>query len=111
MVTKLFLRFSVVSVFFDVSIDELDKLVGYLREYARVEIELHGHTDNQDDFQLNLDLSRQRAELIKAYLIKNGIAPYRIVCKGFGGTRPVASNAREETRQFNRRVEMIIRKN
>lgn len=91
--------------------DELDKLVGYLREYARVEIELHGHTDNQDDFQLNLDLSRQRAELIKAYLIKNGIAPYRIVCKGFGGTRPVASNAREETRQFNRRVEMIIRKN
>ncbi len=91
--------------------DELDKLVGYLREYARVEIELHGHTDNQDDFQLNLDLSRQRAELIKTYLTENGIAPYRIVCKGFGGTRPVASNAREETRQFNRRVEMIIRKN
>ena len=99
------------SEFLAESTDELTKLLNYLREYARVEIELQGHTDNQDDFQLNLDLSRQRAELIKAYLVKNGIAGYRIVCKGFGGTRPVASNAREETRQFNRRVEMIIKKN
>ena len=93
------------------STDELTKLLNYLREYTRVEIELHGHTDNQDDFQLNLDLSRQRAELIKAYLVRNGIAAYRIECRGFGGTRPVASNTREETRQLNRRVEMIIKKN
>lgn len=89
---------------------ELNHLWAYMREHPTVQIELQGHTDNQGDFDLNLKLSRQRVEAVKAFLVSKGIAAQRISGKGFGSTRPIASNNREETRQLNRRVELIITK-
>ncbi|GAA4399960.1 hypothetical protein GCM10023187_12570 [Nibrella viscosa] len=89
---------------------ELDNLLTFLRDNPRVEIELAGHTDNQGDFDKNLALSKQRADVIKQFLVKNGIAARRIQTRGYGGTRPVAGNNTEETRRLNRRVELIIRK-
>jgi OmpA-OmpF porin, OOP family len=89
---------------------ELARLLNYLRENPRVEIGLEGHTDNQGDFNLNLELSRKRVETVKAFLVKSGVAANRIVGRGFGASRPLSSNNREETRKLNRRVELVIKK-
>ncbi|MEZ4900275.1 MAG: OmpA family protein [Spirosomataceae bacterium] len=89
---------------------ELEHLLGFMREHPTAEIELQGHTDNLGDFDLNLKLSKQRVEAVKAFLVSNGIAAHRISGKGFGSTRPIANNNREETRHLNRRVELIIKK-
>ncbi|WP_026308523.1 OmpA family protein [Spirosoma spitsbergense] len=86
----------------------LDQLLGFMRDHPTAEIELAGHTDNQGDFDKNLQLSKQRVEVVKAYLVKNGIDANRITTRGYGPTRPIASNNREATRQLNRRVEMTV---
>jgi len=88
----------------------LDQLVGFMRDKPTVEIELAGHTDNQGDFDQNVLLSKQRVDLVKDYLVKNGIAAKRITTRGYGPTRPIASNNSEATRQLNRRVEMLVLK-
>ncbi|MFN4147192.1 MAG: OmpA family protein [Runella sp.] len=87
---------------------ELLHLLELMQKNPTMEVELQGHTDNIGDFDLNLILSKQRVEAVKTYLVSKGIAPHRIVGRGFGATRPIASNNREETRQLNRRVELII---
>ncbi len=88
----------------------LEQLLEFMNSHPTAEIELAGHTDNQGDFDENVRLSKQRVELVKAYLVKNGIAANRINTRGYGPTRPVASNNSEATRQLNRRVEMIVLK-
>jgi len=89
---------------------ELNRLLNYLRENPKVEVELEGHTDNQGDFNLNLTLSRQRVEAVKTFLVKQGIEARRINERAFGASRPLSSNNREETRRLNRRVELVITK-
>lgn len=92
------------------SYEELDRVVEFLKANPKVEIELAGHTDNRGSYQALMDLSQKRVNRVKSYLVSKGIDPKRITGKGYGGTRPVASNDTEETRQLNRRVEFIIRK-
>ena len=86
----------------------LEQLATFLKNNPTTEIELGGHTDNQGDFDENLRLSKQRVEVVKAYLVTNGIAASRIATRGYGPTRPIGSNNAESTRQQNRRVEMTI---
>ncbi|WP_170312640.1 OmpA family protein [Spirosoma agri] len=86
----------------------LEQLLTFMRDKPTAEIELAGHTDNQGDFDQNLLLSKQRVDLVKAYLVQNGIAANRITTRGYGPTRPIASNNSEATRKLNRRVEMIV---
>jgi OmpA-OmpF porin, OOP family len=93
------------------SYGELDKLVEFMNENPSMEIELNGHTDNQGDPKLNLELSENRVKSTKDYIVSKGIDKNRIKGKGFGGSSPIASNAKEETRMLNRRVEMTIIKN
>ncbi|MFD2571164.1 OmpA family protein [Spirosoma soli] len=88
----------------------LDQLVAFMRDKPTVEIELTGHTDNQGDFDENVRLSKKRVDLVKDYLVKNGIAAKRISTRGYGPIRPIASNKSEATRQLNRRVEMTVTK-
>ena len=93
------------------SFDELDQVVNMLIENPTVKIELSGHTDNQGSSKLNIKLSQERVEKAKRYLTEHGIESKRVKGKGYGGTKPVASNASEETRKLNRRVEITILKN
>lgn len=86
----------------------LEQLLAFLRDKPTVEIELAGHTDNQGDFDENLRLSKQRVDVVKDYLVKNGVAANRISTRGYGPTRPIANNNKEVTRQMNRRVEMTV---
>ncbi|MDN5204426.1 OmpA family protein [Fulvivirgaceae bacterium BMA10] len=90
------------------SYPELDKLANMLLENASLRIELAGHTDNLGSPRLNLDLSEQRVNTVKNYLITKGIAESRISGKGYGGSKPIADNSTEDTRKLNRRVEFKI---
>ncbi|MBO0935597.1 OmpA family protein [Fibrella sp. HMF5335] len=89
---------------------DLDRVLVFMSQNPGIVVELAGHTDNQGDFDQNVVLSRQRAETVKAYLVSKGIAANRIQTRGYGGTRPVATNNDEKRRQLNRRVEMTILK-
>ena len=89
---------------------ELERLLKLMNNNPSLEIELSGHTDNQGSAKANIDLSRERALSIIKYLVANGIDKNRLEFKGYGGSRPIASNANEESRQKNRRVEIKVLK-
>ncbi len=93
------------------SYEELDQVVALLNEYPEMEINVSGHTDNQGSAKLNLELSEDRVETVILYLVGNGIARNRLSGKGYGGTKPIASNRSEETRKLNRRVEFVVLQN
>lgn len=67
-----------------------------------------GHTDSQGGFSYNMELSRERADAVRSYLVAHGVAADRITAQGFGPTQPVADNASPEGRADNRRVEIVI---
>ncbi len=90
------------------SFSSLDMLCKYLIDNVDSKIELAGHTDSRGSKELNLELSTERIETIKKYLTEKGIAKKRISGKGYGGSKPIASNATEESRKLNRRVEFKI---
>ncbi|RPH92696.1 MAG: OmpA family protein [Calditrichaeota bacterium] len=66
-----------------------------------------GHTDNTGSADFNLRLSFERAEAVKLYLIAMGVSEDRMMTEGRGSSEPVASNATEEGRSQNRRIEFI----
>ena len=92
------------------SYETLDEVATLLKENPDLEIEVAGHTDNQGRADLNLALSEERAVAVKQYLVEQGVEPRRITERGYGGTRPLVSNAIEEERSKNRRVEFTILK-
>lgn len=92
------------------SFPELDLVVSFLMKNPTVSIELAGHTDNRGVQSDNVKLSQARVEKVKAYLVSQGIDEKRISGKGYGGSRPIASNDKEETRKLNRRVEFTIKR-
>ena len=90
------------------SYPELDRLYNYLKDNSDIKVEISGHTDNIGTDEYNLNLSQERANTVKEYLVSKGISSERIVSKGYGKTRPVAGNDTDEGRQLNRRVEFKI---
>jgi len=90
------------------SYKQLQELYDYLQWKDSVKIEIAGHTDNAGNDNDNLKLSFQRAEAVKAWLIKKGIQPGRLTANGYGASQPVADNATEEGRRKNRRTEVRI---
>ena len=86
----------------------VDRLASFLREYPERKVLIEGHTDNTGSQQLNLDLSRRRAEAVKAALMDMGIPESRIRTVGHGPAYPVAGNTTAAGRQQNRRVEVVI---
>lgn len=87
----------------------LDRLLEPLRANATARIEIAGYTDDQGETASNLDLSRRRAAAARAYLADHGIAAARLTARGFGEASPVASNATEEGRARNRRIELHVK--
>lgn len=92
------------------SYPQLDLVVQFMQENPHVEIELAGHTDNRGSFQQLMSLSQKRVNKVKSYLVSKGIKARRITGRGYGGSKPIASNESEETRLLNRRVEFTIKK-
>lgn len=107
------------NIFFDVgkaslrpeSYPELDRLAGLMTQNSKMQIEISGHTDNVGSDEANLKLSEDRSKAVTEYLVSLGIKTERILYKGYGETKPLASNDNEEGKQLNRRVEFTILKN
>ncbi len=90
------------------SYPELNRLATLLRENPAIGIELGGHTDHPEWSEKNLQLSEDRWQSVKKYLVSKGIADERISGKGYAGDRPLFPNDSEENRRKNRRVEFTI---
>ncbi len=71
-------------------------------------LKLAGHTDNTGGRELNLRLSKDRAESVKAYLVSQGANASRIEATGYGPDQPISTNKTAAGRQENRRVEFTI---
>ena len=87
---------------------ELNKLSDFLQDNASMKIELGGHTDDVGDIAKNQILSENRAKEVLDYLVKNGIEESRLAFKGYGASKPIASNDTPEGRQQNRRTDFTI---
>ncbi len=96
------------SVLMPESFRSLNALIEFLKEYPNVTVEIGGHTDNIGSAEVNLALSEGRAFAVAEYVISQGINARRIVSKGYGFSRPIASNQTEEGRNRNRRVDFTI---
>jgi outer membrane protein OmpA-like peptidoglycan-associated protein len=71
-------------------------------------VRIEGHTDNQGDSKVNLQLSKDRAQAVATYLAKAGIDASRLEAEGYGDTRPIAPNLTPRGRELNQRLEFII---
>jgi outer membrane protein OmpA-like peptidoglycan-associated protein len=91
-----------------VSYPKLDVVVKVLKADAALQISIEGHTDNKGNPVFNLKLSAKRAEAVKKYLVKKGIAESRIAAQGFGDAKPIATNVTPAGRAKNRRVELHL---
>jgi OmpA-OmpF porin, OOP family len=84
----------------------LKEIAAMLTAHPDLKLDVEGHTDTVGDAAANQALSERRAEAVVAWLTGQGIAADRLTPKGYGATRPIASNATPEGRQINRRVEL-----
>lgn len=85
----------------------LDTVAQVLRDFPDISIEIQGHTDSRGNDAFNMRLSQQRADAVRTYLINQGVAAERLTSRGYGETMPIESNATNEGRAMNRRVEFV----
>lgn len=89
--------------------DKLREVAGILQQYPRTMVEIVGHTDSVGSESMNQVLSERRAASVRDALVRWGVAPNRILTRGAGELRPLATNATPEGRARNRRVDVTIR--
>jgi len=90
------------------SVETLDRVKRLLRQHSGLRAEITGYTDSLGDDRYNLHLSRIRANIVKSYLIGNGVDSGKIDSRGLGSQDPIASNETEQGRAKNRRVEIAF---
>ena len=86
----------------------LDYIAANARRCPDARIEIGGHTDSDGNGKANLDLSQRRAEAVAARLAKSGLPAANMVPKGYGDTKPVASNETPDGKAQNRRIEFAV---
>ncbi|HKQ69364.1 MAG TPA: OmpA family protein [Polyangiaceae bacterium] len=91
-----------------VSTPVLDAAASVLKEFPALKIEISGHTDTDGDREKNVELSKKRAESVKAYLVDKGTDASRIQTRGVGPDEPMADNKTAAGRQKNRRIEFKV---
>ena len=89
----------------------MDKLLALLAENPKLKVQITGHTDNVGSEQDNLKLSKQRAQVVLAYLTGKQISAERVIAKGMGAQEPIADNDTPNGRALNRRTEMLVLSN
>jgi outer membrane protein OmpA-like peptidoglycan-associated protein len=90
------------------SVPVLREAVNTLKENPSVNVIVEGHTDSMGTEEYNQRLSVRRANAVKDYLVKHGVAANRLTARGMGENEPVASNDTEEGQAENRRVELLV---
>lgn len=86
----------------------LNQIARTLKENQHLVFEVAGHTDNRGDHSFNVNLSQQRAQTVRQYLVDAGVSADRLSAKGYGPDMPVASNDTNAGRSQNRRVELLL---
>jgi len=93
------------------AMEDLNQSAQVLNACARngktAKLEVAGYSDNVGGAQANLQLSKKRAEAVRAYLVKTGVPAESLVAQGYGDARPVASNDTASGRFANRRIEFV----
>jgi OOP family OmpA-OmpF porin len=84
----------------------LQEAVLIMKKNLDLKVEVDGHADSTGAAAYNMTLSEKRAEAVKKHFVDQGIDPDRLTTKGFGITKPAASNKTKEGRAKNRRVEL-----
>lgn len=90
------------------SFRSLNALVEFLNEYQNVRVEIGGHTDDTGSLAVNERISDERALAVAEYVILQGVPAHRVVSKGYGPSKPKASNRTADGRAQNRRVDFTI---
>ena len=88
--------------------EKLAKLSGIVLAYPSLQLAVEGHTDNVGSDEYNMNLSDNRANSVRDYLIQQGITASSVRARGFGESQPVTTNDTAAGRQQNRRVELIV---
>ncbi|MBR3677226.1 MAG: OmpA family protein [Alphaproteobacteria bacterium] len=86
----------------------LDSVAEVAKEYDKTKLQIIGHTDSTGNDKINDPLSQRRATTVANYLAMRGVAGSRLYAVGMGSKQPIASNATEEGRAQNRRVEIHL---
>ena len=90
------------------SFPELRALEALLKANPEIKVEIGGHTDNQGEKQFNQTLSLSRAEVVKAFLVDQGVEGDRLSTRGYGDSQPIANNESPEGRAKNRRTQITV---
>jgi outer membrane protein OmpA-like peptidoglycan-associated protein len=87
----------------------LNQVAATLFERPKIKrVEVQGHTDDVGEKQMNMELSQNRAEAVKRFLMEQGVSSSRLAAEGYGPTRPRVPNISAANRRLNRRVEFKI---
>lgn len=86
----------------------LDSVALVAKEYDKTRLQIVGYTDSTGNDKINLPLSERRAAAVANYLALRGVAGNRLSAYGAGAANPIASNATEEGKAQNRRVEIML---
>jgi len=92
------------------SYHELKRWVDIFKKYPDLKAEVHGHTCSIGTTEYNQGLSERRATSVVNYLVSQGLDKGRLTMKGFGESKPAASNETQQGRELNRRVEVLFTK-
>ena len=90
------------------SAEILNQIINVLKKFPNSRFRIEGHTDSTGKKQKNIELSQNRADSVKIYLIQGGIASDRLESIGYGPEKPIASNKTKKGRELNRRVEINL---
>lgn len=89
--------------------DDIKRVADFMKEYPNTKAIIEGHTDSIASDAYNLRLSNNRSHSVRQYLINEfGIDASRLISKGYGESRPIATNETDEGRQKNRRVWAVV---
>jgi outer membrane protein OmpA-like peptidoglycan-associated protein/tetratricopeptide (TPR) repeat protein len=86
----------------------LNGLASYLSKNTHLKVAINGHTDDLGDDEKNRQLSQNRSDAVKNYLVEKGIEASRLTAKGFGETKPKFQNTNDANRSKNRRTEFEV---
>ena len=86
----------------------IDGAAAILEEYSRVRLRIVAHVNDVGDRKQNIELSRRRAEAVKAYLVAKGVASSRLETHGAGPDQPIADNGTASGRLLNQRIEFEL---
>ena len=86
----------------------LEDVAAVLNKYNKTTMMIEGHTDSTGSADYNQQLSLNRANAVRNYLVGYGVDSRRVTTQGFGESQPIATNDTAQGRQQNRRVELRI---